>query len=237
MCRHSSNPKASAQNRSRLIYNIAKPTPTPTRSPIPLPAILWAAPVELAFTAEVELVFVDATLTLLLEEVVYNTLLLLVVVTIPPAVLVVSAPNETELVLIVEGEVLDGCTVVVNVGVVKGEDDVDVVASCWKLAASREVVVGTAAGASLVGAESGTTTTGGVDVAAGAGAGVVEEGAATITAAGVDAEDEVPKLLDAVTDSPLLTGTSFTITTSTFTLVTLTSTVVVPNPLEFSKKL
>jgi hypothetical protein len=193
--------------------------------------------VALAFTAEVELVFVDATLTLLLEEVVYNTLLLLVVGTIPPAVLVVSAPDETEGVLTVEGEVLDVVAVVVDVGVVEGEDVVDGVASCWKLAAAREVVVGIAAGASVVGVESGTTTTGGVDVAAGAGSGVVEEGAATTAGAGVDAEDEVPKLLDAVTDSPLLTDTSFTITTSPFTLVTLTSTVVVPNPLEFSKKL
>jgi len=192
--------------------------------------------VALAFTAEVELVFVDTTLKLLLEDVVYNALLLLVIARIPPTVLVVSAPDETEAVLIVEGEALDVCTVVVDEGVVEGEDVDDVVASCWKLAAAREVVVGTAAGTSIVGVDSGTTMTGVVDVAAGAGSGLAEDGATTI-AAGVDAELEVPKLLDAVTDSPLTTATSFTITTSPFTLVTLISTVVVPNPLEFSKKL
>lgn len=83
----------------------------------------------LAFTAEVELVFVDTTLKLLLEEV-YNALLLLVIVTIPPDVLVVSAPKEMEAVLTVVGEVLDVCTVVVDVGVVEGEDVVEAVASC-----------------------------------------------------------------------------------------------------------
>jgi hypothetical protein len=162
---------------------------------------------------------------------------LLVVVTIPPNVLVVSAPDETEVVLIVESEVLEVCTILVDVGVVEGEDVVDGAASCWKLPAAREVVVGTAAAASVVGVDSGTTTTGVVDAAAGAGSGLAEDGAATIAAAEVDAELEVPKLLDAVTDSPLTTATSFTITTSPFTLVTLMSTVVVPNPLEFSKKL
>lgn len=97
--------------------------------------------------------------------------------------------------------------------------------------------MGTATAASVVGVDSGTSTTGAVDVAAGAVSGLGEDGAATVAAAGADAELEVPKLLDAVTDSPLTTATSFTITTSPFTLVTLTSTVVVPNPLEFSKKL
>jgi hypothetical protein len=86
--------------------------------------------VALAFTAEVELVFVDTTLKLLLEDVVYNALLLLVIARIPPTVLVVSAPDETEAVLIVEGEALDVCTVVVDEGVVEGEDVDDVVASC-----------------------------------------------------------------------------------------------------------
>jgi len=137
----------------------------------------------------------------------------------------------------VEGEVLGVCTVVVGVGVVEGEDVVEVVASCWKSAAGREFVVGTAAAASVVGVDSGTTTIGVVDGAAGAGSGLREDDAAAIGAAGVDAEIKLPKLLDAVTDSPLTTATSFTITTSPFTLVTLTSTVVVPNPLEFSKKL
>ena len=136
-----------------------------------------------------------------------------------------------------EGEVLGVCTVVVGVGVVEGEDVVEVVASCWKSAATREFVVGTAAAASVVGADSGTTTIGVVDGAAGAGSGLREDDAAAIRAAGVDAEIKLPKLLDAVTDSPLTTATSFTITTSPFTLVTLISTVVVPNPLEFSKKL
>lgn len=45
------------------------------------------------------------------------------------------------------------------------------------------------------------------------------------------------KLPDAVTDAPLLTSTLFTITTSPSTLVTFTSTVGVPKPEEFSKKL
>ena len=49
--------------------------------------------------------------------------------------------------------------------------------------------------------------------------------------------DEEPKLLDAVVEAPLLTVTLLTITTSPSTLVILTSTVVVPKPLEFSKKL
>jgi len=63
---------------------------------------------------------------------------------------------------------------------------------------------------------------------------VVEE----TTAAAVDATvPEEPKLLDAVVDAPLLTSTSFTMTTSPFTLVILTSTVVVPVPLDISKKL
>jgi hypothetical protein len=94
--------------------------------------------VALASTAEVDLVFVDATLTLPLEEVVYhiplllvvvippdmleavyNTLLQLVVVTIPPDMLVISAPDETEVVLTVEGEALNVCTVVMDVGEVE----------------------------------------------------------------------------------------------------------------------
>lgn len=46
-----------------------------------------------------------------------------------------------------------------------------------------------------------------------------------------------PKLLLAVTEAPLLTFTSFTITTSPSVLVTLISTVVVPKPEDCSKKL
>jgi len=74
-------------------------------------------------------------------------------------------------------------------------------------------------------------------------AGVVEVGLAVVleeetTAATVDATvaDE-PKLLDAVVEAPLLIPTLFTITISPSVLVIFTSTVVVPNPLEFSKKL
>jgi hypothetical protein len=48
---------------------------------------------------------------------------------------------------------------------------------------------------------------------------------------------EDPKLLSAVTEDPALVATFFTITTSPSELVTLISTVAVPNPLEFSKKL
>jgi hypothetical protein len=222
------------------IYNIANPIPTtPATTPNPIPPRLPAAPVALAVSAELELelVFKTATLELFVEEVVYNTVLLLFEVTIHAAELVVLAPNEADVVLAMEDEVVAVSTLVVGVGVVEGEDVVDVVASCWKLAPARLVVVGAAAAASVVDAASGTTTATGVDSAARMGLGVFEDGAATVSATGVDAELEVPKLLDAVTDWPLATGTSFTITTSPFTLVTLTSTVAVPNPLEFWKKL
>ena len=75
-----------------------------------------------------------------------------------------------------------------------------------------------------------TTATGVVD----AGLDVVEE-----TAAAFVDEDvlEEPKLLDAVVDAPPLISTSLTRTTSPSTLVILTSTVVVPVPLDISKKL
>lgn len=53
----------------------------------------------------------------------------------------------------------------------------------------------------------------------------------------VTEESEEPKLLDAVVDESLATFTSWTITISPFTLVTFTSTVAVPKPLEYSKKL
>lgn len=46
-----------------------------------------------------------------------------------------------------------------------------------------------------------------------------------------------PKLLDAVVEVPLATSTLLTITMSPSTLVTFTSTIVVPKPLEYSKKL
>jgi hypothetical protein len=49
--------------------------------------------------------------------------------------------------------------------------------------------------------------------------------------------DEEPKFVDAVTNVSLLTGTELTMTTSPSTLVTLTSTVNVPKPLAFWKKL
>lgn len=72
-----------------------------------------------------------------------------------------------------------------------------------------------------------------------------EEEAATATAATDDtaAEFEVAvvpedgKLLAAVTEAPELIPTLFTVTTSPSELVTRTFTVVVPNPLAFSKKL
>jgi len=68
---------------------------------------------------------------------------------------------------------------------------------------------------------------------------IVDEGATDDTATELEATvlPEDAKLLFAVTDDPELIPTSFTITTSPSELVTLTSTVVVPNPLEFSKKL
>jgi len=83
---------------------------------------------------------------------------------------------------------------------------------------------------------------------------VVDEGAACVEEAATVADEdaawvdeeaatdelallEVPKFELAVTLAPLLTSTSLTMTTLPSVLVTLTSTVVVPNPLEFSKKL
>jgi hypothetical protein len=48
---------------------------------------------------------------------------------------------------------------------------------------------------------------------------------------------EFPKLPEAVVVLSLVTATSLTITTSPSTLVILTSTVDVPKPLEFSKKI
>lgn len=63
---------------------------------------------------------------------------------------------------------------------------------------------------------------------------VVDE---TIAATVEPTVPDEPKLLDASVEVPPLTVTSLTITTSPSTLVILTSTIVVPNPLEFSKKL
>lgn len=63
-----------------------------------------------------------------------------------------------------------------------------------------------------------------------------DEEAAEAAGAVLSVED-VAKLALAVVEASELTVTSFTITTSPSTLVTLISTVVVPNPLEFSKKL
>jgi hypothetical protein len=66
---------------------------------------------------------------------------------------------------------------------------------------------------------------------------------AAIACVGVAAEDTAgerpadPKLLDAVVEAPLATSTLLTTTTSPSTLVTFTSTVVVPKPLEYWKKL
>ena len=84
-----------------------------------------------------------------------------------------------------------------------------------------------------------------VDVAMGADVELVS--AAATACVGVAAEDATgetsptapadPKLLDAVVEAPLATSTSLTTTTSPSTLVTFTSTVVVPKPLEYWKKL
>lgn len=65
-----------------------------------------------------------------------------------------------------------------------------------------------------------------------------DEATIVVTAdAEVTLDPDDPKLLDAVVDAPLLILTSLTITTSPLSLVTLISTVVVPKPAEFSKKL
>jgi hypothetical protein len=75
---------------------------------------------------------------------------------------------------------------------------------------------------------------------AGIGAAVVVGGSVTFSGSGVDftgAAPDDPKLLDAVMEVPLLIPTLFMMTTSPSTLVILTSTVVVPKPIEFSKKL
>lgn len=62
-----------------------------------------------------------------------------------------------------------------------------------------------------------------------------DDGVGDSTGATVDPDEA--KLPDAVTEPPLLTFTLLTTTISPSTLVTLTSTVVVPKPIEFSKKL
>lgn len=68
---------------------------------------------------------------------------------------------------------------------------------------------------------------------------VLEEDAAAGAAAAVVPvlDDEEPKLLLAVAETPELTSTLSIVTTSPSMLVILTSTVVVPNPLDCSKKL
>jgi hypothetical protein len=78
-----------------------------------------------------------------------------------------------------------------------------------------------------------------VDVAAGEGVVLISAATAVEDAAGeISAAAPLdPKLLDAVVDTPLATWTSLTIITAPSTPVTLTSTVVVPKPLEYSKKL
>jgi hypothetical protein len=68
-------------------------------------------------------------------------------------------------------------------------------------------------------------------------AGEGEEDATAAAATAVAGVPEEGKLALAVTTRSGLTSTLLTITTSPSILVTFTSTVVVPNPLEFSKKL
>lgn len=81
-----------------------------------------------------------------------------------------------------------------------------------------------------------------VEVAASvvAGAASEEDVDEATTAAALTLEttpEEDPKLLAAFVDSPATTFTPLMVTTSPSVLVTLTSTVVVPKPLDFSKKL
>lgn len=97
-----------------------------------------------------------------------------------------------------------------------------------------------AAVAATAGDEEVVDSTIGVEAAA---TGVLEDVVTIAATAATDEEEatevepEVPKLLDAVVEAPLLTSTFLMITESPLSLVTLMSTVVVPNPALFSKKL
>lgn len=86
-----------------------------------------------------------------------------------------------------------------------------------------------------------TTAGDAVDVDSAAGVedatGVLEDVAMAAAEEEPEPEPEVPKLLDAVVEAPLLISTLLTMTESPLSLVTLTSTVVVPKPELFSKKL
>lgn len=106
-----------------------------------------------------------------------------------------------------------------------------------KLAPGKDVVVGATGASEVVETTTGAsvvagTTTRVLDVELGS-EDVVEE---TPEAAEATAPEE-SKLLEAVVEAPLLTSTLSIMTISPSTLVIFTSTVVVPNPLEFSKKL
>lgn len=105
-----------------------------------------------------------------------------------------------------------------------------------KLAAGEEVEVAATEASEVVEMTAGVvgeTISGVVDVEE-----ILDDVLEETMAADVDVTvPEEPKLLDAVVEAPLLTSTLFTITISPSTLVIFTSTVVVPNPLEFSKKL
>ena len=81
------------------------------------------------------------------------------------------------------------------------------------------------------------STTGVVDAVGLTGEADDVEEETTAAAEEVTVPDEEPKLLEAVVEAPLLILTSLTMTMSPSTLVILTSTVVVPVPLEISKKL
>jgi hypothetical protein len=108
--------------------------------------------------------------------------------------------------------------------------------SSWKSTPSAVVVpTGAAAtGASEVGVT--TSAAAGVDDAATGDADSDGDEATGVDAAEATAPED-PKLLDAVVKAPLLIPTLFTMTTSPSTLVTLISAVVVPVPLDISKKL
>jgi hypothetical protein len=106
---------------------------------------------------------------------------------------------------------------------------------CWVVvAAGVAVVVGTGVDTSGVDSTGATDTTGvdwtGVE-ATGAGATGVIAGVAGW------AEPELPKFDPAVVLAPEEIATFFTMTVSPSILVTLTSTVVVPKPAEYKKKL
>jgi hypothetical protein len=109
--------------------------------------------------------------------------------------------------------------------------DVDVVGA---MTTAGDVATGATAAVVVVsGVETGDAVA--ADVATGVAATGEEDTAATTDE--LPEEEEVPKLVAAVVLAPETTETPLTVTTLPSVLVTLTSTVVVPKPAEFSKKL